>query len=124
MGKFSAAARDFPFYRRAQSVSFDRCQKEIFRIGKMFVGCVLGLLGGREMDIAAYYIDGSPKGLALCLQGLPFNGTEYFVNYQPPPVPCQGKIVNRPFGAGAFPAVGIDSTQQMWADGSLINSGG
>jgi hypothetical protein len=39
-------------------------------------------------------------------------------------VPRHGKIVNRPFGAGTFAVVRIDSTQQMWADAISMNSRG
>jgi hypothetical protein len=52
------------------------------------------------MDITICQIDRSAIGLSLPLQGMPLIGAEYFVNHHPSPVPCHGKIVNRPFGMG------------------------
>mgnify|MGYP001308248999 CR=1 FL=1 len=71
MRKQSAAARDFPPHRIAQSVQINLCDNKPILPGEMFGQRLLHLIGGGHVNIAICQIDWRAKEHTLALKGGP-----------------------------------------------------
>ena len=80
VGEEGAAARRFPFQRRAKAGAVERQQHQIALGGEVFRGGFGDLGGGGKMDVAIAQVHRRTGCFAGVAQGHPFGAAEDFVD--------------------------------------------